>query len=656
VAYSYLTKDNVFDRYEAACKYTEKLTTPFPEFERIARNRPSDKIDPNFPKTTDGTTASIIRKTPRRIIQQLPTGEVENDTDDWLSVVADFILTNKVLLYANEEYDLLQKCWGVVEGGLSFGAVATYAPFLNHDGYMCPDVTLIYWGDIKLQPGKKSGRACKYLFVRSWWQKEDIEALIDQEKKLAKSAKKRKEVYDGSWDIKALEDLLDANARTVKKESDKTPVERERNVNSNGIEMVTGFQTGIGATFLTVNPSSKIVVRSEKNEDPRGKMPVDWMYGDIDGANPFGRGIIELVGGLQNLIDADMQMYQYNRALMLAPPLIQYGNVNNVRLTPNAVMKATDPNARIETIKIDTTAVANYPALYGLQKSQLLNLVNSPDTSISADVGNPGFSKTPTGINQQKATISVDDNYVRKMFEAWFEDWCETAINIYFAKRHGIEELQLDDDTIEELSELADKGKFDLNLINEAGQIRIDYDTATPALKFRVDASSSKMKDDQDQLQALGLLQQALDGSQVLAGVVPPEKVIGLWNSLVQTAGVENPEDLKVDVAQFQQQQAEQQQLAAQQAQAQTAKAQTDQMALQQQAQQPQRQPQGPGMPPQGAQQPSVAPEDEAIIQELTSLGVSDNVIAEAINMLENGANPDDVLAALGVTGAPPNG
>lgn len=669
MAHQYLTKDNIFKRYTAAEKYTDDLTTPFPEFERIARNRPKTGMDPNYPKTTDGTTASIIRKTPRRIVQQLPTGVVENDTDDWLSVISDFILSRKILLYANEEYDLIQKAWSTIEGALSFGACATYTPFLNHDGYFCPDVTLIYWGDIKLQPGKKSGHACNYIFVRSWWQQEDIEALIAKEKQLAKSVKERQKQqranseevesdYESTWDLAALERIKDGVS--LKDDVSKTPMENERGVNSSAIEMITGFQNGIGADFITfVGGSAEEVVRTEKNKDPRGKMPIDWMYGDIDGSNPFGRGIIELVGGLQNLIDADMQMYQYNRALMLAPPMVQYGNINNVRFIPNAVMKATDPNAKIEALNVDTTAVANYPALYGLQKSQLLNLVNSPDTSISADVGNPGFSKTPTGINQQKATISVDDNYVRKMFEAWFEDWCETAINIYFAKRSGIEELQLDDETIEKLVKLAEEGKFDMENINEAGQIRIDYDSATPALKFRVDASTSKMKDDQDQLSGLSMLQQALDGSQVLAGIVPPEKVLGLWNSLVTVSGVENPEELKVDVAEWQKQQEQAQAMAqeqmAMQAQTATAQADTEAAKVMQQLPSempPQGQPMGAvdeGMP-QIADETVTAPEDEAIIAELQEWGLPDEVIAEAILLLEEGADPAELLQLLGIT------
>ncbi|HET7629982.1 MAG TPA: hypothetical protein VFK03_01270, partial [Candidatus Saccharimonadales bacterium] len=78
--YTFLTPDNIFRRYTAAKTYTDKLTLPFPEFARIARNKPIDGLG-NYPKVTDGTTAAIIQKTPKNAVQQLPTGLVVADDD-----------------------------------------------------------------------------------------------------------------------------------------------------------------------------------------------------------------------------------------------------------------------------------------------------------------------------------------------------------------------------------------------------------------------------------------------------------------------------------------------------------------------------------------------------------------------------------------------
>ena len=660
--FSFLTPENINEKYLAAKEYTRTLTEHFQEYERIAQNKPKDNIPDGYPRVTDGTTASIIRKTPKRIIQQLPTGKVESDNDHlWLNPVAEFVYTHKILPYANEEYDLIQKCWNMNENGLAFGGQAIYTPFVSRDGHFTSDMVLPYWADIFIQPGKKSGYSCSYVFLRSWWQEEDIDALIDREKQLMKSAKERGEKYESDWDMKALEAIKDL--ATSKTDDEQSPHERNLGLNPSGIEIVTGFQVGVKSKFYTFHPSSTgkdedvHVVRTKINKDPRGKMPIDWFYADIDGENPLGRGIIDLLKGVQNLIDSDMQAYQYNRALMLQPPLIKTGSFSKRKIMyrPNAIIDlGTDQNASIKTLDVDTSAVINYPDLYGLQKSQILNLVSSPDTSISAEVGNPGFGKTPTAIDQQKSTISIDDNYQRKMFEAAYEHWSETAINLYFAERSGTEELQLDKKTSEELRKLADEGKFDLNLLTDDDVLTLDYDQATPALTFRVDASTSKMKDDSEQGQILTDLIKGVDSSPTLSGLLAqhPDKALEMWNKLIESVGLEDPEKLKFDVDQMMQQmQAEQQMMAEQQA---------------MQAQMPQQMPADPSMmqpqdqqmlpmPQQQPEMPAPSPMDGLsqdnplgmIYQSLIEQGVPEELASDATDMAAQGATPDEVMAAL---------
>jgi hypothetical protein len=450
--YQFLTPENVIETFKTSRQYTEGLTDNFFEYERIARNKPHASIPKEYPKTTDGTTASIIRKTPHRIIQQLPTGKVKNDAEDWLSIVADFIYIHKIIPNANEGYALLQKCWSVVERFLTFGFCPTYTPFTEHSGYFCTDLRLPYWGDIFLQPGKLSDEDSNYIFMRSWWQTKDIDALIASQEKLSKKTEK-------TWDVEALREVKEIVV--TKDEKAKTPTEREKNINTKGgVELITGFQRGVNAKFYTFHVSSGKIVRTKVNKDPRGELPVSFAYGDIDGSSPFGRSVIDLVGGIQNLLDGEMQMYQYNRALQLNPPLIKRGNFNKnkIKFAPNTIIDVgSSPDATVEPLKIDSTALANFPNNYGLMKSQMLNLLASPDISVSAEVGNPGFSKTPQGVEASKANLSIDDNYVRKQFETWFERWSETAINLYFAERTGIEELQLDNETADKLAELAKK-------------------------------------------------------------------------------------------------------------------------------------------------------------------------------------------------------
>ncbi len=672
MAYSYLKPSNVVEVFKTSKQHTESLTDGFVEYERIARNKPHGSIPKEYPKTTDGTTASIIRKTPHRIIQQLPTGKVISDTNDWLSVVAGFIYTNKIIPQANEGYALLQKCWNVVERFLTFGFCPTYAPFVEHHGYFCTDLRLPYWGDIFIQPGKLSDEDSNYMFLRSWWQTKDIEALIASQRKL--NEKKR------TWDIEALERVKEF--ATSKDTSASTPIEREKNLNSKGgVELITGFQRGKKAKFYTFHVASDEIVRTKENKDPRGELPISFAYGDIDGSNPFGRSIIDLVGSLQNLMDGEMQMYQYNRALQLNPPLIKRGafSKNKIKFAPNIIIDVgSSPDATIEPLKIDTTALANFPNNYGLMKSQMLNLLASPDTSISAEVGNPGFSKTPQGVEASRANLNIDDNYVRKQFETWFERWSETAINLYFAEREGVEELQLDKKTADELRRLAEQGKFNPAMLSDDNKIRINYSSATESLKFEVDASTSKMKEELQELQSLQGLAEFLNKNDLVKSMVPPEKVIGLWNSVVDNSGTENPENLKLDDEEtkaavqrladqdppprenlitnykdlpedIKRQQEENlgfkpSQMVSptqQQTDLKTASTQLQAASTATAAQ-----------PPQPPQNPLMNPQDQQFIQQLQQMGVPDQQIGQALALLHSGMPVDQILQML-TQGAP---
>lgn len=667
MAKSYLTEENVFEAYKNAKKYMQSYIDPVDEQERIARNQPHPGIDKAYPKVTDGTTSSITQKTPRRIIQQLPTGRVTSDTNDWLSVVASFIYTNRIIPNANEQYALLQKCWLMVSRAMAHGVAHSSAPFVNRGDYFGTDLKVHYIKNVKLETGKLSDSEANCDFIEGWFQPNDIDAIIDKEKELKKSAKERGEKYESTWDLEALEEVKDLISQMADDEVSKTIKTKYQNdTTKSGVKLVTALQRGVGAIQYTIHPSSERIVRRKENKDPRGEPNLQSLYFETDGLSPLGRGIIEQVGSLQNLMDSEMQMYQYNRALMLNPPVIKRGNFSKaqVKFAPNVIIDAgSDPNAGIDVVKIDTSAIANFPQNYGLMKSQLLNLTASPDTSISSEVGNPGFSKTPAGVNAQQANVSVDDNYIRKQFETWFERWSETAINLYFAERTGVEELQLDAETAQKLRKLEQEGKLDPGFVSEDNKIVIDYDSATEALKFEVDASTSNMKNDAQQLEALDGLLARLEKSPILAQTIPQEKILGAWNAIVASSGVENPEDLSIDIEEFKQQQemqAQQEQAMQQQA-LQTASApleapieQVDPQILPPSNEMPEELPQeiardnGQELPVEAQEYQAPNLEDDLVfITALQDMGYSDEKIQQALAMDQMNIPEDEIIQVL---------
>jgi len=558
VATPYLTKENFSDKWEDAKTYMAPIFQPLSEYERIARNRPHPGINAAYPKNTDGTLAAIIQEQPKRTIQQIPTGKVMANGDQIKSIVTNFVLTQRIIPNAISQADVLQKSWGIMSKALTFGSYGSMTFFGKHNDYTGADFKLFYIKDSFFERGKLTFADCNIFFVRSWYQPSDIDALIE----------KHKGKEGGKWNVKKLEDLKD---QIKKKEQEaQSSGEKERNRAVEAIELVTGFQSGIKAKFFVYSPDLGTgedgIVGEFENEDPRGVMPIQWLYANIDFENPIGRGVVELSGGTQNVIDSMLQSYQYMRALQLAPPMVKTGtwNKTQAKLQPNALIDlGSDSNNSFSPVKLDTTALNNFPTDYGLFKSQIIALNNNGDTSISAEVGNPGFSKTSAGVQSQNLKLGISDNYMRKQFEAWFGDVCESMLNIEFANKHGKEELQLDKDTADKIREIDEK------LVTEDDKYVIDYDSYKDSLKFTVDASTSDKASTQAQLESLDSLLQRIEGSPILSGLLQqyPDKAIELYNRFASLTGVEDQEKLAIDLEQFKADQEEAQAIAEQQAQ-----------------------------------------------------------------------------------------
>ena len=521
-----------------------------------------------------------------------------------------------------------------IENGESFGSQCVFTPVAYNDDKLLPDYLIVSWRDVFIQPGKRSASDSDYLFVRTWWQKTDVDKLIDAEKERRRTAEKAGALYEPTWDLKALEEIKEAIV--AKDSKDQSEAEQQYPLDPSGIEIITGFQIGHNATFFTFNPATKKIVRRKKNKDPRAKIPLNWYFYDADGVNPLGRSVLELIGPLQNLIDSDMQAYQYNRAAALRPTINVYGDVNErtLEFKPNGLNKIKNPNVRIEAMSVDTSAIRDYPNLYGLQKSQMLNLVNSPDTSISAEVGNPGFGKTPQALKTQQAQLSIDDNALRKGFEAFFEEWSETAINLYFAEREGVEIIQLDTDTAQRLRDLEEKGHvLDGVVLDDDNKATVDFSKAKGVLKFKIDASTTKVNSEAAQLDSLKTLIQTLDSSQSLNQVVPVDKKLAAWNAIVANSGIDGLDELKVT---------EEEMKEMQEAQTQAAVPATDETATAEMEQPAEDEAQVAEVP--------VEPQEDiepSIVDELRQIGTPENLIAEVPSMIQKGFTEEEIIASI---------
>lgn len=562
-----LDPDTIYDQFTEAHTAMRPLLDNFNEYERIARNRPHPKvIAAKLPTVTDGTLAGIINRTPKRIIQQIPTGRVKSLDQPELAKVIDFIWTNHILQNANYNGTPMLKSWMMLKKALTHGMSASYDFFARRGDYFGADFSIPYIRDLIFEAGKAYGPDCDVFYLRQWFTPAQVKLIIEREGKLGERAKARGESYEGNWSVPMLEKLVDgAHAKDA---DAMTEQEREKGLVSKFIPIVHAFQTGIDAKFYSFSPDLKEfdnkenpILKTEVNDDPRGKLPINFLYAEADLSSALGIGLPEMTGGMQNLLDSEVQSYQLMQKLMLNPPVKKWGadvKKASVKWKPNAVwdMGASKATSDIEPVNIVTEAIQNFANNYGLIKSQIMNMAPQDGSQVSAEAGN-SQSKTHAGVEQANQTLGFDDNYLRKQYESWWEANSETMLNIHLAKSDGKREIELTEDFIKNTMPglMNDKGQSTIK------QVRFDpakqkatilYDQVKTRAQYIVDPTTSESPDDADQVANLKeVIADAANAPYMYYYILNAGKKLNLGEAyiqLLQKLGVQNIDKIIEDL------------------------------------------------------------------------------------------------------------
>jgi hypothetical protein len=539
----FITATDARDAYEESRKWYRVYDEPLTEFERIQRNRPSEKIDPSLPKVTDGTLAAINQEDPKRIIQQIPTGLLSSKDHPEFAPMGNYLITNKLIPLSHVMGSEIQKSWSLISKAGTTGHQSTYCYLTVCNGEIYVEWILPYEKDILGEKGKTFIPDSKVRFMRSWYQKRDLQAIINKEKGLMSTRKG----YTSDWNLPLVSQFMNEGG-SAKAAEYQTPAEREKGGDTGGFEVIHVFQEGKEAEFYSFAPRFKDgqSLRTKVNPDPRGKMPFDDMYWNIDHSNPRGRGQIELSGGIQNLMDQQLQGFSFNSVYMQQPALIIGGNVNKatLKIKPNAIWdKGSNPQNSIERDAIDNESIRNFVPNMQYLQSKIYNLNSSQDHSIGAGQGDVNQSKTQAGVKAAEAKLGASDNYIRKQFEEAWGNMTETRLNIYLSEMTGTATMQLEGDDLKTIQK-SDSAKY----LDKKGVLTIPYkEIEKVAFSFSVDASSSEVKEDADNAEKLTEVLKLVQTSQ---NPQIQQKETQILKLLVDEIGAEGTDDLFPELTQ----------------------------------------------------------------------------------------------------------
>lgn len=466
-----LTAADLVKKLDDSQEFMDRVTTGFAERnERIFYRKPpvNSNGQMEYAELVDNTLASYLEKMPKNVIQKMPTfmtdGHSRSKAED---LVYEFIAT-KILLRSGSSkgYGLLQKQWIELRNAATFGACAVYLPFENDHGEYTVGETPIYWGDLYPEAWSTNINSTNFTQFRTLKTEDDIKKLLAGDD----------DEIGGTWFKKGLQEVLDYGAG---QNTGKQNVNIKAAMEGLPDHMYELFVYADDNWVTTWHYASETILRVIPNLS--GRRRVIGLYSDYDGSSIMGRSLIDMAYGAQQSLTSLLRNFVYTSDYNTDPAKTVSGislNEDNFNLTKGNTMFLNDEEGKVDLLPIDTMTIQNFPNLYNLLKTVLLtSLPASSDSSISSGSGDPTYSKTQAGVNDQAQKSDIENNYYRKNYEQYFEMNLENKINIYLAevkaiadKNDAVPMITLD----EEYANLVREASGDKGYVNEKNQVKLD--------------------------------------------------------------------------------------------------------------------------------------------------------------------------------------
>lgn len=507
----YLNQSDLGGAYNDATQNARRNWLKYDEIERLMNNEVRSDLPANMPKVNDGSLQAAVKKIPKRLFAKPMTGTIQavDRDEDWLAELVNIILTKRIIPNATTDASFLRKWKLAVRNSKAYGSQPIYTFFTQHGTYTGADMSLPYVRNVYLEPGKVSDLASDFIFMDSFYTKLQMKRLVDKAKQDVLEAEELGEEYEGMWDAAALQQVLDAGPQG--KESWNQPKsEREgTNRNEKGLyKLVTCFNRGYEAPFYTFAPNlSDKVVGTQYNTNPSGDLPIIYLYDDEDLINPYGKGLVEVAGPNQNVLDNLTQTDVLQTQIGSQPPITIGGdrsqtNLKSFQYSPRAFWFTG--NAQVDVVKaVDANIYGQLPSRFGLYKSQQQFITGTFDNSVSAESGAPGFSKTDAGVNALQGQTNADDNDTLQSVADAYTRVIKSMINIHMNNMEGTEMLSLEGDEIDRMAKTEIGIPMDENGQPATSEIELIWDNLRGNFDFNVDPSSSMLEDSKNDVKAL---------------------------------------------------------------------------------------------------------------------------------------------------------
>ena len=510
-----MTPENLISSYTKAKSDAREWKKDFPEFERLANNELLPNLDENLPETNDGSLAAGLFKLPKRVVPSDLTGTpIALDRDDtWINEFAKIEWEKNIVPNANTQAPFELKWKDAVRKAAIYGSVPLVTTVREVNGKRNADFIVAYPYDVCLEPGKVSDTDSDVIYWDVFYSKRQLEDIVKAGKAEDKEAKAEKRDSYNTWNLKELQELID-NKSEEERQSEDTPSDlSDKSVTKSGIKITFVFNRGVDSTFYAVAHATKKIVREWQNPDPTGDVPVHFLYCYQDFINPYGIGIVKLAGGTQNVLDYMRQADVLATQIGIRPPILISGDTSETDL--DSFVYGQDilwfaGKAQVQRQELGNNVYNQLPNRIGMYKTSLNNLIPTGDTTISAEAGDPQYSKTPAGVKFQQANLSIDDEDMKDKLFIAYALVGKSMINTHFSMKQGSDIMQLSDSERERIFKSAPElfPQFSEQIDPETGEVippskelEVIWDNARATFDFEVDPEPEQAKDESERLE-----------------------------------------------------------------------------------------------------------------------------------------------------------
>lgn len=447
---------NYLDTQMEALKFFEK----FDEIERLSANGIRSDLPKHYPRVNDGTLAAMLLENAKRAFPNLFTGTFHSldRHEAWLMELLGILWSRVIVPGARTDADFYTKFWNWVGyRPQQHGASAAFVFFRADADYTGADFSLDYIRDVMMEPGKVSTLSANYVWRNSYHTRLDIERIISYAEAEDAAAKKENRESYNTWQVGALKEFLNRGP-SGKEQNQKNFTERQKQLTAEYYMFSTCFHRGSNAPFYSIIPSlNGRLARTRKNENPTGDVPVILSYHTQDLTNPYGKGLVEIAGPNQNVLDYFTQADVLATQKGVSPPVkIKGAGDAATGFVESSIVHGPDArwrlgNTDVQVVETTTSVYQGLNDRMARYKTNLLTQLGSFDTSTPASAGNPQFSRTSAGVDSLDARTNVNDNFFVNAGMIGFTQLATTMMNIHMANMHGKEVFTLLEDEVERL-------------------------------------------------------------------------------------------------------------------------------------------------------------------------------------------------------------